>query len=1263
MRYPRTLVALSLVQTLAACAGPQDEAEANAASVVLSGAPLDVPREFPTLQAALAAARPGETVELAAGDYAAGAVTLPAGVTVRGAGATTTTVRGAFTVGGAGARLADLALVGANAGTGIAGAAGGLVVERARIQGFQRAIAVTGDITVRGSTLAGNGWGVEARDGRLAVHSSVVAHNTQAGIVTRGNVVADVLHVTVVGNGFAGRLEDGAGGITLGSGGGRVMNNVVVGNRQGIACHQCGAEFGHDDVWGNPANYAGEAGRAPGDLSVDPGFVDPAGQDFRLTARSPCIDAGVDLGLATDADGRPRRSWVAPDLGAYELQRVLTGLVLNEVMANPLDEATGEYVEIYNAMQEPVDLAGFVLDDGDAPDVLRGQGGSPTVLAPGGYAVVLDPDYAGQYALPAGTLRLSVADRTLGNGLALGDPLRLLSPDGTTVASTFSRPFDPGNGVSAERTAPLAPDEPASWVPSPCGASPGAVNCAAAPPAPEPLRRSLSINEVMANPLDEDTGEFVELLNDGEVPIDAKDLVFSDGDARDVLRAFGDGSTVVPPGGLALVLDPEYAGEYPIPAGVVLLRPADTTLGSGLATDDALELRAPDGEEVLSTFRFPSNPGNGVSIERVTDRGDVAGNWIASPCPARSSPGRPNCATPAPPAPPELPRLALTEVMANPRNESTGEFVEVHNRGEAPVDLAGLFLFDGDAADRLVAHRGGPTLLPPGGYAVVVDPDYDGAYAIAEGAIRLTVADRALGSGLSTGDAIHLLMPDQSTAIDRWLEPFDPGDGRSAERVDREDGSVAWVPAACEGAQRSSPGRANCADGPAPPPPPPERLPDILTNADLIASSAYVDEREFPEGSCAIVEGCVGGPGLRKLLRFSIETANIGDADLVMGNPAQRPELFEFSPCHGHYHFNDYARYSLRDAVGNVVAPGHKQSFCLLDSRRVQDGPDIPQFGQYGCGNQGISRGWADIYAAGLDCQWIDITGVAPGTYSMRIEVNFNQVLRESNYENNVIEVPFTVVNDDITTPCEAGAVRGTNAECGWTPTAVVACNPGERVDIGCTGAAECGGLGACEGNPALRVCAGDGIACHADRALAAGDDACGTNCPHTQVVCPPGGALTLYTSAADGAAFRCELGIHAAPPPPPTEACPAPAVGISRDCGWQVAVDPEGPVRARACVPGSRYVVGCSPAPAACGAGVGTTCAGDPMLRICAGDTECRDAAALARNDDVCAGRLCAEATFVCPAEGAFTVLSASYGGNAYECGVAIAPAQSSDN
>ncbi len=117
-----------------------------------------------------------------------------------------------------------------------------------------------------------------------------------------------------------------------------------------------------------------------------------------------------------------------------------------------------------------------------------------------------------------------------------------------------------------------------------------------------------------------------------------------------------------------------------------------------------------------------------------------------------------------------------------------------------------------------------------------------------------------------------------------------------------------------------------------------------------------------------------------------------------MNNP-----LFEFDPCHGHYHFDHFAEYRLLDTNGAQVAIGHKVGFCLLDFM-AWDPNASPEY-VYDCDYQGIQRGWADIYMASLPCNWIDITGLPGGTYILELEVDPENRIAESDESNNITRV------------------------------------------------------------------------------------------------------------------------------------------------------------------------------------------------------------------------------------------------------------------
>ena len=203
--------------------------------------------------------------------------------------------------------------------------------------------------------------------------------------------------------------------------------------------------------------------------------------------------------------------------------------------------------------------------------------------------------------------------------------------------------------------------------------------------------------------------------------------------------------------------------------------------------------------------------------------------------------------------------------------------------------------------------------------------------------------------------------------------------------------------------------------------------PNLVLNGARVASSVAFKTQNFTAKDCAYVEGSLTGTGKRTLLRFDVSAANRGTAPIVLGDPQNNP-LFEYSPCHRHYHFSGYALYELfgsdpRTSTAAPLVTGRKQAFCLEDYERD---PGSPTAGPavYTCSNQGISIGWADTYGSYLDGQWLDITGVQAGQYWLRVTINPYNVagspiydpssaaavaLRESDYSDDVAVVAVTI--------------------------------------------------------------------------------------------------------------------------------------------------------------------------------------------------------------------------------------------------------------
>jgi hypothetical protein len=164
-------------------------------------------------------------------------------------------------------------------------------------------------------------------------------------------------------------------------------------------------------------------------------------------------------------------------------------------------------------------------------------------------------------------------------------------------------------------------------------------------------------------------------------------------------------------------------------------------------------------------------------------------------------------------------RLLLTEIMANQGGTETGgagEFIELINAGESTVDLHNMWIAvgtqDAPAYDQLQSFRIGTTMLLPGAYAVIVDPNYDDRYSFPTGTVLVTVGDAAFGSGgIATTHRVTLYdvaLYDlgASNQLDQFLCPSDPGDGVSLYRISLKapDNSANWAASP----SNASPGKA-----------------------------------------------------------------------------------------------------------------------------------------------------------------------------------------------------------------------------------------------------------------------------------------------------------------------------------------------------------------------------------------------------------------------------------------------------------------------
>ncbi|XP_048859619.1 protein-lysine 6-oxidase-like isoform X2 [Brienomyrus brachyistius] len=192
-------------------------------------------------------------------------------------------------------------------------------------------------------------------------------------------------------------------------------------------------------------------------------------------------------------------------------------------------------------------------------------------------------------------------------------------------------------------------------------------------------------------------------------------------------------------------------------------------------------------------------------------------------------------------------------------------------------------------------------------------------------------------------------------------------------------------------------------------------LPDLVPDPYYIQTTTYIQRVPMYNLRCAAEENCLASTAYRSsvrdwdtrvLLRFPQRVKNQGTADFLPSRPRY---AWEWHSCHRHFHSMDqFSRYDLleRDSQ-RKVAEGHKASFCLEDTSC-----DPGYYRRFACTahTQGLSPGCYDTYNADIDCQWIDITDVNPGTYILKITANPEFQVPESDFSNNVVrcEVTYT---------------------------------------------------------------------------------------------------------------------------------------------------------------------------------------------------------------------------------------------------------------
>jgi hypothetical protein len=224
----------------------------------------------------------------------------------------------------------------------------------------------------------------------------------------------------------------------------------------------------------------------------------------------------------------------------------------------------------------------------------------------------------------------------------------------------------------------------------------------------------LRITEIMYHPIGGDAYEFIEIQNVGTVSLDLGGFSF-----EGISFIFPSG-TILPPGGVLLLANNASPAQFAVryPSAVVFGYYGGNLSNGG----ERIAILDRNGRTVIAVHYddeagWPTSPdGGGYSLEIIDPRGDpnAPSNWRASSA-VNGTPGLPPVAL-------ALGDVVLNEVAADNAGSvnhdgAFPDWVELHNRGASPVNLANWSLTDSGNPRKFVFPA--DTHIPANGYLVV----------------------------------------------------------------------------------------------------------------------------------------------------------------------------------------------------------------------------------------------------------------------------------------------------------------------------------------------------------------------------------------------------------------------------------------------------------------------------------------------------------------------------------------------------------------